>query len=80
MQVNLHAIGKSTFAANIHQVPGNVPVISIRVGDAEVSIFLHDDNAEKALASLEHAIRVFQMESEPETAINGVDDSVRLDG
>lgn len=62
MNVALHAIGNKNVEVNIHEVPGNVSVLFIRVGDAEVNIFLHDGKTEKALLAIEEAIRVFQME------------------
>ncbi len=64
MQINLHAIGKNAFSVNIHELPGNVPVMRITVGQAEVDIFLHDEHCEKALADIDTAIRAFMQSRE----------------
>ena len=90
MNANIHAIGSNDFHINIRQTCG-VPIIELSVDGVSINFFLHDGKAEQAFTDIQEAIRVFQMEQngsdgdafmdgEPQNAINGIDDSVRLDG
>lgn len=62
MTVNLHAIGLKDFSVRIKGTQ-ECPMLELTIGDAEVNIFMHDGKAEKAMADIENAIRVFQMEN-----------------
>ena len=59
--LNIHAIGNLELSASISGDKG-CTFLKLLVGGTEVNFFLHGNKAERSLAAIEEAIRVWQME------------------
>lgn len=64
MNISLHAIRNKEFSAKVETLTSQTAVLQIKVGEAEVNIFLHDGKEEKALTDLCEAVRAYQTSQE----------------
>lgn len=57
--INVHAIGVKNFSICIKEADNNCGIVSIRVGDTDITFYFHDGKIDNALMDIDTAIRVF---------------------
>lgn len=58
METNIHAIGDNDFSISLKD-QGTCTVALIKIGEASVTLYFHDNKIDKAIHDIDTAIRAF---------------------